>query len=129
MTEIFHLSLPVSNLQNTRQFYEKFLGAKTGRVTERWLDLWLFGVQITIQQTGHKINSGQSEKFHLGGALPWEEWEAARDRLTQLGAEFVGAPNIDEASSQAKMYLKDPDGYVIELKAYQDIQKTLRPPA
>lgn len=127
--EIFHLSLPVSNLQNTREFYEKFLGAKTGRVTENWLDIWLFGVQITIQQARHKINSGQSEKFHLGGTLSWEKWEAVRDRLAQLGADFVGAPNIDEASGQAKMYLKDPDGYIIELKAYRDIQETLRPPA
>lgn len=127
--EIFHLSLPVSNLHNTRGFYEKFLGAKTGRVTENWLDLWLFGVQITIQQAPHKMNSGQSEKFHLGGTLPWDKWTAARDRLAQLGAEFVGEPIIDNVLGQAKMYLKDPDGYIIELKAYRDVQKTLRPPA
>ncbi len=61
--------------------------------------------------------------------MPWNEWEDARLRLKKLGAEFVGAPNVDEALGQAKMYLKDPDGYVIELKASRDIQKTLRPPA
>ena len=129
MTEIFHLSLPVSNLHDTQQFYEKFLGAKTGRVAEEWLDLWLFGVQITIQKQSRIVQSDKLEKFHLGATLPWSKWEDARLRLEKLGAEFVGAPMIDEALGQAKMYLKDPDGYIIELKAYEQIQKTLRPPA
>lgn len=129
MTKIFHLSLPVSDLHKTRQFYEKFLGAKTGRVTEDWLDLWLFGVQITIQRQSDKIQSSKDEKLHLGGTLPWNEWEAARLRLEKLDAAFDGAPIIDETAGQAKMYLTDPDGYVIELKAYRDMQKSLRPPA
>lgn len=129
MTEIFHLSLPVSNLQSTRQFYEKYLGGKTGRVSEDWLDLWLFGVQITIQQGLRKNSSLLPTKFHFGGTLTWEKWKATRARLAQLGAEFEGDPVIDAAQGRAKMYLKDPDGYVIELKAYKDIQHTLRPPA
>ena len=127
--EIFHLSLPVSNLQNTRQFYEEYLGAKTGRITEEWLDLWLYGVQITIQQASGFQRPEQLEKMHLGGTLSWEQWRVTLAKLETLGAEFIDAPMIDDALGQAKMYLKDPDGYTIELKAYKDIQRTLRPPA
>ncbi len=69
------------------------------------------------------------EKFHFGATLNWAAWEAARDRLQKIGAQFDGEPAISEALGQAKLYLKDPDGYVIELKAYRDRTKSLSPPS
>jgi uncharacterized protein len=126
--KIFHLSIPVTDLKQSREFYESVLGAKTGRVTERWIDLWFFGMQLTLQQISPAASFDKPhDKLHFGGTLSWEEWENARDRFETLNIEFIGVPAIDAAKGQAKLYLEDPDGYVIELKAYRDIEATLQP--
>lgn len=119
-----------ADLQKSRSFYETVLGAKTGRITERWLDLWLFGTQMTIQQVPpHTEFVRPSGNFHLGATLSWDQWERERDRLSALRVDFMSAPAIDDEKGQAKLYLQDPDGYVVELKAYKDLEKTLAPPA
>ncbi|MEO1135641.1 MAG: VOC family protein [Pseudomonadota bacterium] len=129
MTEIFHLSLPVRDLDRSREFYETVLRATVGRVTDTWLDVWVFGAQVTLQQSPpHAERPASGRRFHLGGTLSWEQWRQERDRLQAMGAEFAGAPVIDEEKGQAKLYLNDPDGVMIELKAYRDIEKTLQPP-
>ena len=128
MKPIFHLSLMVSDLDASRRFYETTLNAEIGRVTETWLDVWLFGVQLTLQQTPAGADLVMPNgKFHLGGALPWDVWLAERDRLSAAGMEFLGAPKINEETRTAKMYFQDPDGYVIELKAYRDVEAQLSP--
>lgn len=129
MANIFHLSIPVSDLKRSRRFYETVLKAKVGRVTERWLDVWLYGVQITLQQTPpHAEPPSMGHRFHLGGTVSWEDWHNEYDRLSAMNAVLTGDPVVDEQKGQAKLYLHDPDGYVIELKAYKDIEKLLQPP-
>jgi len=49
MSPIFHLSIPVSNLQASCNFYEKVLGANVGRINEDWLDIWVLGGPVTLQ--------------------------------------------------------------------------------
>ncbi len=128
MDFISHLSLPVSNLERSRRFYEFVLGAETGRVTDDWIDIWLYGMQLTLHQ-GTAIADTQARRdFHFGAALPWAGWEQQRDRLIALDAEFISAPAINEARGEAKMYLRDPDGYFIEIKAYRNRGERLRPP-
>ena len=130
MKPIFHLSLMVADLTESRRFYETALNAKIGRVTERWLDVWLFGAQMTLQQTpaGAAI-SKPGGRFHLGASLGWDEWLAERGRLEALDVDFMGPPAVNEAEGVAKMYVQDPDGYVIELKAYRDVEAKLSPQA
>lgn len=129
MAPIFHLSIPVSDLDASRAFYEEVLNARVGRVTDRWLDIWLFGVQLTLQQTPPDVTIPETgHRFHLGGTLSWDEWLSARDKLDVTGAAFVGEPVIDDHKGQAKLYLHDPDGYLIELKAYRDVKESLQRP-
>lgn len=130
MTPIFHLSIPVKSLAATRAFYETVLGAKTGRVTERWLDLWCFGGQITIQemQPGEDVPAPHA-KMHFGGAVSWSEWEALKSSLEHAGMEVNFDAAVDEAKGQAKIYLTDPNGYVLEIKAYRSLEESLQPPA
>jgi len=129
MTDLFHLSLPVNDLDASRRFYENILCAKIGRVTDLWLDVWLFGAQVTLQQESEQPFLGPRGKFHLGGTLSWSKWRTERDRMIGLGVIFEESPKIDHDLGQAKMYIKDPDGYVIEIKAYKDVQHSLRPQA
>ena len=46
---IFHLSIPVSELAVAKKFYVEALGATVGRENADWLDILLWGHQITLQ--------------------------------------------------------------------------------
>ena len=97
-------------------------------MTDHWLDLWLFGAQITAyRRPAAVVPSPFREAQHFGATLEWEAWKRLADRLVAAGAEFRLAPTVDEAGERAKMMLADPDGYLVELKAYADPSVLQRP--
>ncbi len=50
MTQPFHLSLVVPDLNRVRAFYVDVLGCRVGREMGSWLDILFFGHQLTIHQ-------------------------------------------------------------------------------
>jgi len=105
------------------------LGARTGRITDHWVDLWLFGAQLTAyRRPAAVVPSPFREAQHFGATLGWDEWRRLADRLAAAGREFRLEPTVDEAGGRAKLMLADPDGYLVELKAYAD-PSVLRQPA
>ncbi|MFN3930547.1 MAG: VOC family protein [Brevundimonas sp.] len=120
--------MSVSDLTRTRRFYEDVLGARSGRVTAHWVDLWLFGAQITAyQRPAAVVPSPYREAQHFGATLEWTAWRRLADRLVGEGTAFRLEPTVDEAGDRAKMMLADPDGYLVELKAYADPALLQRP--
>jgi extradiol dioxygenase family protein len=126
---IFHLSIPVSDLVSSRAFYVDVLGAKIGRVTEEWLDVLLWGHQITLQRRpGDVVPLERQGKRHFGVVLPWSAWREEMTRLERLGTTFLEGPSIKLSGTEdeyGKAYLADPSGNVIELKTYRDVRRTL----
>ncbi|MEP6653240.1 MAG: VOC family protein [Myxococcales bacterium] len=126
---IFHLSIPVSDLASSRSFYVDVLGARIGRETEAWLDVLIWGHQITLQCRPDEVLPAERRgKRHFGVVLPWNVWRDEVARLEALGAEFLESPAAKLAGTDdehAKAYLADPSGNVIELKAYRNVQRTL----
>lgn len=121
MQPVFHLSLSVTDLDRMRRFYEDVLGARTGRATDRWIDLWLFGAQMTAyQRPAGVVPSPFREAQHFGATLAWDDWLGLSERLEQADAPFRLKPTVDETGERAKMMLTDPDGYLVEIKAYRD---------
>lgn len=128
MDPVFHLSLSVADLARTREFYEDVLGAKVGRVTGQWVDLWLFGAQITAyERPAGVVPSPFREAQHFGATLEWSEWHQLADRLAAAACEFRLGPAVDEAAGKARMMIGDPDGYLVEIKAYADPSVLNRP--
>lgn len=128
MAPAFHLSLSVSDLERTRRFYETVLGARVGRATEHWIDLWLFDAQVTAyHRPAAVIPSPFREAQHFGATLDWSLWEALAARLSETSVEFRLPPTVDDVRGVAKMMLADPDGYLIEVKAYADPSALERP--
>ncbi len=125
----FHLALPVTDLDRTRDFYEKLLGCGTGRESQRWVDLDFFGHQLVL----HLVNPGdhpaaatnpvdghQVPAAHFGPVLAWADWESLADRLKSLGVEFLIEPTVrfrGQAGEQATMFVRDPSGNCLEFKA------------
>lgn len=71
MRYIFHLSIPVLDLDIAREFYEDVLYAEIGRQEQDWLDILLWGHQITLQHRPAEVlpKSGQGKR-HFGVVLP-----------------------------------------------------------
>ena len=126
---IFHLSIPVSELQSAKRFYVDVLGAKAGREQPDWLDVLLWGHQITLQhRPAEVLPRDRQGKRHFGVVLPWAEWQSEVARLEQRGEGLLGASSVEQAGTadeHGKLYLSDPSGNVIEMKAYRDVERTL----
>ena len=48
----FHLALPCEDIGKTKDFYTNILGATLGRHTDNWIDINLYGNQITFTKAG-----------------------------------------------------------------------------
>jgi extradiol dioxygenase family protein len=126
---IFHLSIAVSELATAKRFYVEVLGATVGRENEEWLDILLWGHQITLQLRPEDVLPLDKQgKRHFGVVLPWTDWEREAARIDGLGVGVLERPSIKMAGTDdehGKLYLHDPSGNVIELKAYRNVQRTL----
>lgn len=126
---IFHLSIPVAEMDAAKRFYVEVLGGRVGRECEEWLDVLLWGHQITLQCRPSEVRSlNEQGKRHFGVILPWSEWEQEARRLAAAGTPFLEGPTVllkGTREEQAKMYLSDPSHNVIEIKAYRNVAATL----
>ena len=69
------------------------------------------------------------EGQHFGATLEWADWRRLADHLVAAGCEFRLNPKVDEAGDRARMMVADPDGYLVEIKAYADPSLLQRPEA
>ncbi len=126
---IFHLSIPVGELAPAKRFYVEVLGARTGRENDEWLDVLLWGHQITLQRRPQEVLSlDRQGKRHFGVILPWAEWEHEAERIRALGIPFLSEPAVlfsGTSEEQAKFYLQDTSHNVIEVKAYRNLADTV----
>ena len=129
----FHLALPVTDLNETRVFYEQVLGCSPGREAARWVDLDFFGHQLVlhlVESEDHPavvtnaVDDHAVPAGHFGPVLEWSEWEALAARLRAQGVEFVIDPYLrfeGKAGEQGTFFVKDPSGNHLEFKTFRDI--------
>ena len=126
----FHLAFPVHDLSAARAFYGDLLGCGEGRSSEHWVDFDFFGHQIVAHlapdECGAITTSDVDAKAvpvrHFGLVLDMEAWQQLAAELTGK-VEFIIAPYVrfeGEPGEQATMFIKDPSGNAIELKAFAD---------
>ena len=129
MIRPFHLAIPVSDLEKSRQFYQEILGFSLGRSSDSWIDFNFFKHQLVI----HKSNSIQENKYnsvdghdvpipHFGVILDWEQWHKFSNRIKDE-IEFVIEPYIrfkGQTGEQATMFFLDPDNNALEFKAFKN---------
>ncbi|HSM11066.1 MAG TPA: VOC family protein [Lysobacter sp.] len=126
---IFHLSLPVHDLEETRAFYCSVLGAALGRVTPEWIDLIVFGHQVTFHQRPEQVVPPEAQGVqHFGAILPWEEWEVLCAAVAASGYPLLAPPAVfgkDTQTEHGKLLLRDPSGHMLEFKAYRHLGTVL----
>lgn len=131
----FHLAIPVSNLDKTRQFYGKLLGFVEGRSNENWIDWNFFGHQLVTHLKADLQNPIKAENIvdghnvpvpHFGVVLAWDDWHKFAEALAQNEIEFVIKPYVrfrGKIGEQATMFFLDPSGNALEFKAFKDISQ------
>jgi catechol 2,3-dioxygenase-like lactoylglutathione lyase family enzyme len=107
--KIAHLSLGVSNLAQSEQFYRDVLGLPVQRegddVFVRWPDFLLV--------LSERPPAGRS-KFHFGFRVSSDaEVDAWADRLRSKGVQIVSGPATSDGTHQ--LFFLDPDQYEIEI--------------
>ena len=124
MEPILHLSIPVHDLRAARMFYVDVLGCPPGRSRDGWIDVWFYGMQLTLQERPDEVDEpGAQGVRHFGVTLGAGDLAAVLARLdtrpvdwiTEATTEYAGTPQ-----EQTKAKLHDPSGNVIELKSYAD---------
>ena len=133
----FHLAFPVHDLEAARAFYGGLLGCREGRSAAQWVDFDFFGHQIVAhldpamqpQRHSNPVDGHDVPVPHFGAVLAMEAWQDLADRLEEAGTEFVIEPGIrfrGEAGEQAPMFLLDPSGNALEIKAMRDPEALFR---
>jgi hypothetical protein len=127
----FHLAVPVHDLAAAREFYGELFGCREGRSSDTWVDFDFFGHQLVThldpaQRAAPHFNEVDGHDVpvpHFGVVLEWNDWQALAGRLREAGVRFAIAPGIrfaGEVGEQATLFLYDPSGNAIELKAFKD---------
>ena len=123
---VLHLSVPVSDLEAARRFYVEAFGCRVGRMREDWIDVWFFGMQLTLQLRPDEVRSPAEQGVrHLGVVLgDAATYLAVIDRLESAHVEWLSEPAAHDAESLSGKVggkLADPSGNVIEVKYYDDV--------
>lgn len=128
----FHLSMCVSNLDSTRNFYTNILGVEERRASKTSVHFNFFGCQLTCHEVpGYTAKNIQREVDaedvpvpHFGVALTIEEFEKTKERLLAHGVQFLKKPRLRFAGTgheQHVMFLEDPSGHGIEIKSFTKV--------
>ncbi len=106
-------------------FYESGLGCEVGRVRDDWLDVWFFGMQLTLQARPDEVRTvADQDVRHFGVALSdADAFAAVISRLRDHGFRWLAEPAAHEAAEldgKVGAKIADPSGNVIEIKYYED---------
>ncbi|WP_411029201.1 VOC family protein [Spongiimicrobium sp. 3-5] len=129
MNAKFHLALPCIEIEETKFFYVDIIGASLGRNTQKWLDVNLFGNQLTFTQAGeftfdfknYKLDDYILPSFHFGVIVPVDFWGKLYTRLFQMDLEVTTEATFmqDKKGEHLSFFVQDPNGYMLEFKSFK----------
>jgi uncharacterized protein len=107
----FHLSLPVRSIEESIDFYTRVLQATvTHRDPGGYVNLDFYGTQLTLHP-GEPVKLPRD--FHFGVNLDAEGFE----RLAGALDTEVQVADAGTVMERKKVYVRDPNGYVVEIKS------------
>ena len=132
MTQPFHLAIPVRDLDQTRDFYIQVLGCGTGRSSDHWQDLDMFGHQLVLHMSPKEdltvhdpVDGDQVPVPHFGVVLTLDQFaNMSAKLLAHKDTDWVIKPRVrfqGEIGEQHTMFFKDPSGNALEFKAFADM--------
>jgi hypothetical protein len=124
------MSLPCLSVKETKNFYINSIGATSGRHTQNWVDINLFGHQLTfIKAEKFNFNSPNYvfegkilPSFHFGIIIDEKTWNETYAKLIKLDLEIVEKTTFlsNKAGEHSSFFIKDPNDYMLEFKCFKD---------
>ncbi len=132
METAFHMSLPCLSVTETKNFYVKSIGASLGRTAKTWIDINLFGHQLTFIKA-EKFNFNNPNyvfegkilpSFHFGVIIKVETWGEIYAKLSNQNLEVVTQTTFlkDKTGEHLSFFITDPNGYMLEFKSFKDVK-------
>lgn len=121
---IFHLAFPVTDFEETRQFYVDGLGCHLGRQSSTAMILELMGHQLVAHLAKEKQDSQRGiYPRHFGLIFKSEAaWQQLLDRAKDQGLLFSVSPRRRFSGSRLEhlsFFLEDPSHNLLEFKYYR----------
>ena len=128
MEPLFHLSIPVDDLERAKQFYLNTLGCTIGRESSGRFDINFFGHHIVAHFSKEEANQDLgtipsdgaiSPLRHFGVVLELDAWHEMKLRLDTANVDWVLRPRtsfIGKPAEQSIMQCSDGVGNVVEFK-------------
>lgn len=136
MNTSFHMSLPCLSVKETKSFYNNSIGATSGRHTQNWVDINLFGHQLTfIKAEKFNFNSPNYvfegkilPSFHFGIIVDEKTWNEIYSKLNKLNLEIVEKTTFlsNKAGEHTSFFIKDPNDYMLEFKCFKDLKNIFK---
>lgn len=127
-TPLFHLAIPVDDLDAARRFYGQLLGCPEGRSDPHWIDFDFHGHQLVTHLAPRRsdlhhndVDGDHVPVPHFGLVLDRPAWDDLAARLKAAGTRFVVEPHVrfqGRKGEQATMFFHDPAGNALEFKAF-----------
>jgi extradiol dioxygenase family protein len=121
--------LPVRDIEEARDFYVRALGCQPARRRDDFIDVWFFGVQVTLHDRPDEAKGlVPGSARHFGVTLERDEFDHLVERLEACGVEWVSPVTTENPgllTEQTKAKIVDPSGNVIEVKTYRDVEAAL----
>lgn len=129
MVTSFHMSLPCLSVRETKKFYTT-IGASIGRSTQNWVDINLFGHQITFIKA-EKFNFSSPNyvfegnilpSFHFGVVIDLNTWNEIYTELKNQELELVEKTTFlkDKVGEHTSFFVTDPNDYMLEFKSFKN---------
>ena len=127
---LFHLAIPVSDLDTANDFYINVLGCSKGRSSTKWMDFTFYGHQLVCHEVKKSVNKDSNDVDgnnipvpHFGIILEWNQFQKLSADLQSKNINFIIEPTIrfkGQVGEQAIMFLKDPSDNAIEFKSFRN---------
>ena len=127
---LFHLAIPVSDLDSANDFYMNILGCSKGRSSTKWIDFNFYGHQLVCHEVKRSVNKNSNDVDgnnipvpHFGIILDWDQFQKLSADLQSKNINFIIEPTIrfkGQVGEQAIMFLKDPSNNAIEFKSFRN---------
>tara|TARA_R110000868_G_scaffold28241_13_gene106191 strand:+ start:2175 stop:2570 length:396 start_codon:yes stop_codon:yes gene_type:complete len=123
------MSLPCISIKETKSFYVDSIGATYGRNNQNWIDINLFGHQITFIKA-KKFNFNNPNyifegkilpSFHFGVIVDVDTLKKVYAKLEALKLDLVSESTFlkGQMGEHTSFFIKDPNGYMLEFKSFK----------
>ncbi len=120
---IFHLAIPINDIQKAKVFYQEGLGCVIGRETATAMIMDFYGHQVVAHMTKMPLIPQQGiYPRHFGLILATQgEWADLLRRATSQNLSFYQQPKVrfpNELTEHQTFFLQDPFYNLLEFKFY-----------